>query len=240
MAAAVRQSSRTSIEEIAKKFNLQMGTVPPVAAADPLGPLGTSSELRDFLFSAQVGEDSTPMRVDRGIAIVSVTQIQPARQATLADVRVKAEGDYRNEQSTTLAKARAEELAKRVQGGETLAAASKALGFEVQTSDFLSQNDTLASLVPMHRLASAFNQPVGQTSAPLDQASNWVLYRVVERQEPNPEDLAKQKADIERQLTLAKQQMAFDAFQESLRQRLIQEGKLRINDQVVKRLSTSG
>ncbi len=240
IAAAVRESSRTSIEAIAKKFNLQVGTVPPVAAADPLGPLGTSSELRDYVFSAQIGEDSTPIRVDRGTVIASVTQIQPARPATLADVRAKVEADYRNEESTTLAKQRAEELYKRVQGGETLAAAAKALDFEVQTSEFLSQNDTLASLVPMHRLAAAFNLPIGQTSPPLDQASNWFVYEVAERQEPNPEDLAKQKADIERQLTLAKQQMAFDAFQESLRQQLSREGKLRINDQVVKRLSTAG
>jgi len=239
MAAAVRESSRTSIEVIAKKFNLQVGTVPPVAASDPLGPLGTSSELRDYVFSAQIGEDSTPIRVDRGTVVASVTQIQPARPATLADVRAKVEADYRNEESTTLTKQRAEELYKRVQGGESLAAAAKALGFEVQTSEFLSQNDTLASLVPMHRLAAAFNLPVGQTSPPLDQASNWFIYKVVERQEPNPEDLAKQKADIERQLTLAKQQMAFDAFQESLRQRLSREGKLRINDQVLKRLSTA-
>ncbi|HKM91122.1 MAG TPA: peptidyl-prolyl cis-trans isomerase [Candidatus Acidoferrales bacterium] len=240
MAAAVRESSRTSIDAIAKKFNLQVGTVPPVAAADPLGPLGTSSELRDYVFSAQIGEDSTPIRVDRGTVVVSVTQIQPARPATLADVRAKVEADYRNEESTTLAKQRAEELYKRVQGGETLAAAAKALGFEVQTSEFLAQNDTLASLLPMHRLAAAFNLPIGQTSPPLDQASNWFVYKVAERQEPNPEDLAKQKADIERQLTLAKQQMAFDAFQESLRQQLSREGKLRINDQVVKRLSTAG
>jgi len=239
MAAAVRESSRTSIEVIAKKFNLQVGTVPAVAASDPLGPLGTSSELRDYVFSAQIGEDSTPIRVDRGTVVASVTQIQPARPATLADVRAKVEADYRNEESTTLTKQRAEELYKRVQGGESLAAAAKALGFEVQTSEFLSQNDTLASLVPMHRLAAAFNLPVGQTSPPLDQASNWFIYKVVERQEPNPEDLAKQKADIERQLTLAKQQMAFDAFQESLRQRLSREGKLRINDQVLKRLSTA-
>jgi len=239
MAAAVRESSRTSIEVIAKKFNLQVGTVPAVAASDPLGPLGTSSELRDYVFSAQIGEDSTPIRVDRGTVVASVTQIQPARPATLADVRAKVEADYRNEESTTLTKQKAEELYKRVQGGESLAAAAKALGFEVQTSEFLSQNDTLASLVPMHRLAAAFNLPVGQTSPPLDQASNWFIYKVVERQEPNPEDLAKQKADIERQLTLAKQQMAFDAFQESLRQRLSREGKLRINDQVLKRLSTA-
>src|SRR5208282_6324107 len=64
MATAVRQSSRTPIEDIAKQFNLQMGTIAPVAAVDPLGPLGMSNEARDFLFSAQVGEDSTPIRTD--------------------------------------------------------------------------------------------------------------------------------------------------------------------------------
>jgi len=240
MAAAVRQSSRTPIEEIAKQFNLQVGTIAPVAAVDPLGPLGMSNEARDFLFSAQIGELSTPIRTDRGTAIVSVKEILPARAATLAEMRGKVEADYRSEQSTTLAKQRSDELYKRVQGGEALAAAAKALGFEVQTSEFLSQNDTLASLVPVHRLASAFNLPLGQAVPPLNQASNWVLCRVLERQEPNPEDLAKQKADIERQLVFSKQQMAFDAFQESLKQRLSREGMLRINDQVLRRLSASG
>jgi peptidyl-prolyl cis-trans isomerase D len=240
MAAAVRQSSRTPIEEIAKQFQLQMGTIPPVSAMDPLGPLGMSNEVRDFLFSAQVGEDSTPLRVDRGTAIVSVTEIQAARPATLAEVRAKVEADYRNEQSTTLAKQRADELYKRVQGGESLAAGAKTLSFEVQTSEFLSQNDTLASLVPMHRLAAAFNLPLGQVAQPLSQASTWLLYRVVERQEPNPDDFEKQKSDIQRQLLLSKQQMAFEAFQESLKQRLVREGKLRINEQVLRRLSSAG
>lgn len=236
MAAAVRQSSRTPIEDIAKQFNLESGTVPPVAATDPLGPLGTSNEVRDFLFNAQPGEDSTPLHVDRGTVIVSVTQIQPTRAATLAEVRSKVEADYRSGESTTLAKQKADELYKRVQGGESLEAAAKALGFEVQTSDFLSQNDPLGGLIPMHKLSAAFTLPVGQTAPPLSQATNWLVYRPVERQEPNPDDMAKQKADIERQLVFSKQQIAFDAFQESLKQRLSREGKLRINDQILKRL----
>jgi peptidyl-prolyl cis-trans isomerase D len=238
MAAAVRQSSRTPIEEIAKQFNLQVGTVPPVAATDPLGPLGMGNEPRDFIFNARQGEDSAPLHVDRGTVILSLTEIQPARQATLAEVRAKVELDYRGEQSTALAKKDVDELYKRVQGGEALPAAAKAMGFEVQTSEFLSQNESLAGLAPMRKLVLAFSLPVGQTAPPLNQALNWLLYRVVERQEPNPDDLAKQKADIERQLVAQKQQMAFDAFQESLRQRMLREGKLRVNEQVVRRLST--
>jgi len=239
MAAAERQSSRTPVEEIAKQFNLEAGTVPPVAATDPLGPLGTSNEVRDFVFSSQPGEDSSPLHVERGTVIVSVTQIQTARAATLADVRAKVEADYRGEQSTTLAKQRADEFYKKVQGGETLAGAAKALGFEVQTTEFLSQNDSLGGLTPMHKLAAAFTLPVGVTAAPISQGTNWLLYRAVERQEPNPDDLAKQKSDIERQLVFSKQQMAFDAFQESLKQRLTRDGKLRINEAVLRRFVTA-
>jgi peptidyl-prolyl cis-trans isomerase D len=192
------------------------------------------------VFGARQGEDSTPLHTDRGTVVVSVTDIQPARAATLAEVRAKVEGDYRAEQSTGLAKTDADELYKKVQGGETLAAAAKAMGFDVQTSDFLSQADTLAGLTPMRKLPQAFSLPVGQTAPPTLQALSWLVYRVVERQDPNMDDLAKQTADIERQLVATKQQMAFDAFQESLRRRLEREGKLQVNDQVVKRLATGG
>lgn len=237
MASAVRQSSRAPLEEISRQFNLQLGTVPPVAASDPLGPLGVANEVRDFLFSAQKGEDSAPIRLDRGAVIVRVTDILPAHQAALAEVRSKVEGDYRAEQSTGLARQRAEELAKEMQGGKPLAPAAKGLGLETQTSDFLARSDTLAGLSPMRKLNGAYTLPVGQTSAAIPQGMNWLLFRVVERQEPNPADLARQQNDLQRQIVQSKQQLAFEAFQDSLRQRLVKEGKLKINDQVLRRLA---
>ncbi len=240
MAGAVRQSSRTPVEEIAKQFNLETATVAPVSASDPMGTLGVSNEVRDFVFGAQQGEDSGPLHVDRGTVIVSVTQIEAARAAKLAEVRAKVEADYRSQESTTLAKQRAAELYKRVQGGETLAAAAKALGFEAQTSDFVSQNDSLVGLTPMRKLGAAFTLPVGQTAPPISQGTGWLVYRSTERQEPNPEDLAKQKADIERRLVYSKQQTAFEAFQEALKQRMIRDGKLRINEPILKRLISAG
>jgi peptidyl-prolyl cis-trans isomerase D len=239
MAAAVRQSSRAPLEDIARQFNLQLGTVPPVAASDPLGPLGVSNEVRDFLFSAQKGEDSTPIRLDRGTVIVRVTNVLPAHQAALAEVRTKVEADYRAQQSTGLARQRAEELAKRIQGGESLSGAAKALGLEVQTSDFLARNDTLAGLTQMRKLSGAYTLPVGQASPAVPLGMNWLVYRVAERQEPNPEDLAKQENELRRQIVQSKQQLAFEAFQDSLRQRLTREGKLKINDQVLRRLTGS-
>ena len=239
MAAAVRQSSRAPLEDMAKRFSLQLGTVPPVAAGDPLGPLGVSNEARDFLFSAQKGEDSSPIRLDRGTVIVRVTDIQPAHQAVLAEVRSKVEGDFRAEKSTGLARERAEEIAKRAKGGEPLAAAAKAVGLEAQNSDMLARNDTLAGLTPMRKFANAYTLPVGQTSAAVPVGTNWLIFRVAERQEPNPTELMAQQEQIRRQIVQSKQQLAFEAFQESLRQRLLREGKLKVNDQVLRRLTGS-
>ena len=91
----------------------------------------------------------------------------------------------------------------------------------------------------MRKLAAAFTVPVGRAAAPLSQGANWLIYRPVERQEPNPDDLAKQKADIERQLVFSKQQIAFDAFQESLKQRMIRDGKLKINETILRRLQAA-
>ena len=236
MASAVRQSSHTPLEDIAKQFKLQLGTVPPVSASDPLGPLGVSNELRDFIFNAQKGEDSTAMRVERGPVILRVTEILPPHQAALSEVRSKVEADYRAAQSVILAKQRAEELAKRVQGGEALPAAAKALGLEMETSDFLARGDTLAGLAPMRGLSGAFTLPIGQASPAVPIANNWLVYRVVERQEPNPDDLARQTPQIRQQLVAAKQLLAFEAFQDSLKKRLVREGKLKINDQEVRRL----
>jgi peptidyl-prolyl cis-trans isomerase D len=238
MASAIRQSNRTALEELARQFTLQAGSLPPVSATDPLGPLGNSPEVRQFIFGARPGEDSSPLRVDRGYVIVSVAEIQPARQGTLAEVRPRVDSDYRAEQSVTLARQRAEELAKRVQGGETLAAAAKALSFEVATSDLLSETDSLSGVGPMRKMGAAFTLPVGQSAPALFLGSNWVVYRVAERQEPNPLDLAKQKQQIEHSLLTSRQGMAYQAFREALKERMSREGKLHINVDVLKRLTS--
>ena len=65
-----------------------------------------------------------------------------------------------------------------------------------------------------------------------------MIYRVAQHQQPDPNDLAKQSADIQSQLLEARRNMAFDAFRKSLDTRMKQEGKLRINADNLKRLGT--
>jgi hypothetical protein len=58
----------------------------------------------------------------------------------------------------------------------------------------------------------------------------------VQHQPADPNDLAKQRSDIETQLLESRRDMAFDAFRKSLDTRMKQEGKLKINADNLKRL----
>jgi peptidyl-prolyl cis-trans isomerase D len=240
MADAVRQSDRQPIAGIAKKLNLQLGSVPPVSINDPVGDLGPSQDVSQMLFELHVGELSSPMHVDKGYVIVTPAQILPAHQATLDEVRPKVLSDYQQENSLELARARADQLAKDVQGGEALDKAAKALGLEVKTSDPFSRTGSIPDIGTADQIESAFTMSVGQVSTPKDVGGNWLVYKVVAHEAANPDDLAKQESDIKQQLLQTKQAAAFDAFKTALENRMKQEGKLTINANVVQSLTQQG
>ncbi len=239
MAAAVRQSNRQSIDAIAKKFDLQVGETPPVSASEPVGDLGDSPDLHAALFQLRPGELSAPIRLDRGYVIITVKDIVPAHRATLAEVRDKVLADYRREKSSELAQSRAEEVARRAKSGEALPQVAKALGLEVKTSDPFSRTGTVKDVGSASQLQAAFTMPIGQISAPTPLGGNWLVSRVSNRQEANPEDLAKQSTQIEQSLLQTKREAAFDAFRKGLEDRLRRDGKLAINAEVMKRLTSS-
>jgi peptidyl-prolyl cis-trans isomerase D len=248
MAAAVRQSSSQSLDQFAKSLEsadplarqcLVLGVTPPATMTEPIGDLGNSPELHDTLFRLRPGELSLPLRLDRGYAVLAVKQIEPAHPAKFAEVRDKVLADYRQEKSAELARSRAEELARRVHAGEDFAKTAKALGFEVKTSESFARTGSVAGLGPAKAVESAFAMPSGQASDAVSLGGNWVVYRVLEREQPNRDDLGKQRQAIDEQLLQQKRAAAFEAFRTALEDRMKREGKLVINQDAMKRLTST-
>jgi peptidyl-prolyl cis-trans isomerase D len=237
ISAEIRRSGRVSIDDLAKKFNLKMGQTPPLEANQPIAEVGNSPELIETIFRLRPGDDSAPIHTDKGYAVISVKEDQPAHPATLAEVRDRVLADYRREKATDLAKSRAEELAKQAKSGADLAKAAKALGLEAKTSELFSRTGSVPDLGGAAQLGSAFNLPVGQTSDAVSLGANWAVYRMLERQPANPADLAKQQQDIQQQLLDARRTMAFEAFRSSLDNRMKQQGKLKMNAENLRRIT---
>ncbi len=239
LASAIRQSDRQPLDDLAKKFNLQIVETPPVSVTQPVGDLGDSADVHRMLFDLSPGELGEPLQLDQGIVVMTVKDILPSHQGTLAEVHDQVLADYQREQSTDLAATRAADLAKQVQGGDTFDKAAKALGLDAKTSDFFARSGSIPDVGTGKQIEGAFTMDVGKVSSPLNLSGNWVVYRVVARNEPNPDDLASQRTDIQQQLLQTKQDAAYDAFRTSLENELKSEGKLVIHTDVMNRFTGS-
>ena len=237
MAAAVRQSDRQSLDELAKKFHLDVGETPAVAITDPILPLGNAPELHQVLFALHSGELSQPIQIESGFVILTVKDVLQAHQGTLAEVHDRVLADYQHEKSIDLASSRALELSKRAQSGEDFDKVAKSLDLTVKTSDAFARAGSIPDVGTAKQVSAAFKMAIGQVSAPTQTGENWIVFRTVAHDAPNMDDLAKQQNDIQQQLLQTKQNAAFDAFHTMLIQRLTKEGKLTINADAMSRVT---
>jgi peptidyl-prolyl cis-trans isomerase D len=239
LAAAVRQSDRQPLDDLAKKFNMQITETSPVSFSDAVGDLGDAPDVHRLLFDLRPGELGQPLRLDKGVVVLTVKDILPAHQGKLAEVHDKVLADYQNEQAVTLASTRAADLAKQAQAGTAFDKAAKDLGLDAKTSDFFARSGSIADVGTGKQIQGAFTLSIGKVSSPINLSGNWLVFRVVARNEPNPDDLAAQHDDIRQQLLQSKQDAAYEAFHASLEDQLAKEGKLVIHDDVLTRFTKS-
>jgi peptidyl-prolyl cis-trans isomerase D len=240
LTAAIRQSPKVSLDDLAKQFHLAVGETRPVAASDPLLELANSQEAKDAIFRARTDETSLPVRTDRGYVVLSVKSILSAHQGSLEEVRDRVITDLKREKSTEMAKSKAEELIKRVKAGEKFDMAARSLGLEPKTSDLIARDGSIPGAASGKQVSAAFNLKTDDVAVPLSLGQNWLVYRVAEKSEANLADFDKQKKQLTDELLQSKRNLAFEAFQKALDNRLKEEGKLKLMPEKLKGFGSLG
>ncbi len=245
IAEEIRRAGRPPLEDLARKYNLTLGDPPPVEPGQTLSDVGSSPEIADTIFRLRPptgtapADVSAPIRTDRGFVVISVKEVSAGHPGTLAEVRDRVLADYRRDQSSEMAKSRAEELAGRTKAGNDLAAAARSLGFEAKTSDLVLRATAIPDVGSASQLGAAFALAPGQVGDAIFLGANWVVYRVLEHQPANPADLATQRQEITQQMLQSRREMAYEAFRTSLETRLRSEGILEYNEENMRRLMNS-
>ncbi len=233
----LRQTGRPTLDVLAKQYDLPGGETRPLGVADSAPELGNAPEIMDTIFRMRVGDISQPIRTDHGFVILSLKNVLGAHQGTLAEVHDKIVADYRHEKSIDLARQRAFDLSKRGQSGEDFSKAAKALSLDVKTSDLVARDGSVTGAGTARQFLAAFNVAAGKTGDPISLGADWLVYKVVDHQQPNPDDFDKQKKDIEDQILNSKRQLAFESFRTALETEMRREGKLTYNQDVMKQLT---
>ena len=240
LSAAIRQSNKISLDDLAKQHHLVVGETRLISATDPLLELANSQDAKNAIFLLRIGELNPPVRTDRGYVVLSVKSIQPAHQGSLEETRDRVIADLKREKSAEMAKSKAEELARRVKAGEKFEAAARALGLEPKTSDPIAHDGSIPGAASGKQVAVAFHLKTGDVPAPLSLGQSWLVYRVAEKTEVNPADFDKQKKQLTEELLQSKRNLAFEAFRTALDNRLKMEGKLKLMPEKLKSFGSFG
>ena len=240
LADKVANQARTlGIEKAAAQNGLQVVTTDFVSRNDSLPGIGSSPELMEAIFSAHDKGPPDMTNIKQGYAIFEVTQIKPPATPTFEQARSRVESEFRNERASTLLAQKTQQLSDRAHAQHDLKKAAKEVGATLKTSDLVTPQSQVPDLGAMTGQASiAFTMKPGDISQPINSGSNGIVLMITERQEPSAAEFAKAKDQTRDQLLQQKRNELFALFASNVREQMEKQGKIRINQPLLKQLTT--
>jgi hypothetical protein len=214
--------------------------VQSAAQGSPIPEVGASPELDATLAGLKQGEVSPVVQVaPTKLAVAAVTNVEPSKQATLAEVEPRIRESLISTKAAQLTeqrvKATAEKL-KSLQGSGDLNAIAKAVGGEVKNTQPFTVEGAADGIGPASYLQEAFQKPVDSMIGPITLGNQVFLVKVADKQVADAAALQAARDEIVLSIKQRKAQERKELFEDGLLTRLIKEGKVKKNQDTIKRL----
>ena len=115
-------------------------------------------------------------------------------------------------------------------------AVAKSLGLEVKSSDLFTRNGSVGGNMGASYFGDAFTKPVGSIFGPINASGQTVLAKVTAKVEPEMKDFAAQRDTIISSIKQKKLEERGNLFQDSIVNKLIQQGKVKYHKDVVNQI----
>jgi peptidyl-prolyl cis-trans isomerase D len=132
-----------------------------------------------------------------------------------------------------------QELSDRARALHDLKKATREQGATLKTSDLVTRKEQVPDVGAMSGPASVvFTMKPGEISGPIDSGTSGAVLSLLNREEPSPADFQKQKDQVREQVLQQKRDQMLQLFIANLREQMEKSGKIQINQQVLKQLTT--
>jgi peptidyl-prolyl cis-trans isomerase D len=156
--------------------------------------------------------------------------VAAAHAPNFADWKTKVADDFREEKLPTLLSEKTAELAAKAKSSNDLAKAAKEVGASFKTSDLVGQAGQVPDLGQVGQIApQLFEMAPGTISGPINAQRTGVVAKIVDKQEPNADEIAKNFDRMRDQLLDERRGEAFNVFLSTILADYKKHNRIRLN-----------
>ncbi len=229
------EAAKSGLEQAAAGHNLKATTTDYVASAGPVAGLPDSAQMLQGAFAQKKGDAPRVAPARAGETVVfSTVDIHPAHAPTFAEWKGHVLDDYRQEQVPNLLQAKLTKLATRAQELHDLRKAAGEQNVPIKTSDLVGKDANVPDVGQMSGPASVvFDLPKGGITGGLNSGngSSGAVLQVLDKQEPSPEEVAKDFATRRDTLIERKRGELFGVYMGTLLEKYKAKGAIHVYQQ---------
>jgi peptidyl-prolyl cis-trans isomerase D len=224
------EALKNGLEKTAAAHHLELVTTPPLGVQGVIAALPDGSKVIAQAFQSKQGDPPQAAPTGEGYAIFQVTGIAAAHAPKFEDWKSHILDDYRDQVLPPLLSLATHKLADKAKAYNDLARAAKEAGATLKTSELVGPSDQVPDLGPVEQAApQLFDLTVGQISGPIDAQRTGVVAKLVDKQEPTADEMAKNLDQMREQLLDQRRQEAFSVFLSSVMDDYKKQGRIRVN-----------
>jgi peptidyl-prolyl cis-trans isomerase D len=207
------EAAKNGLAKTAAAHHLEVVTTPSINAQGTIAGLPDGGPVVAKAFAAKPNSDPVFAPSGEGYAILQVTNVTPAHAPTFAEWKDKVAKDYADERLPQLLTEETKELDDKAKASGDLAKAAKEVGATVKTSDLVGESGQVPDLGQVGAVApDLFNLNVGQISGPINAQRTGVVARLIDKQEPTADEIAKNLDQTRDQVLDQRREEVFGIF----------------------------
>jgi parvulin-like peptidyl-prolyl isomerase len=228
-------------EKVAAQYGMQLVPVDNIAPDVTIPEIGQNTDFALSIANLKQGEVSQPVALPGNkLALAVVTAVIPARPQTLDEAKDAIREAITSTRLNRLVADKAAELTSKAKSmGGDLEKAAKSMGLEVKATDDFGRTGTVEGLGTATYLQDGFRTPDGGLFGPIAIPDGQVVAKVIHHVAPDMAQLDAQRNQIRDDLKSQKARDRNSLFEAGVRDMLIKQGKLKVNQQVLNRLIAS-
>jgi len=228
--ALTSEAIKNGLEKTAAAHHLEVVNSPLFNSKGVIAALPDGSQLIAKAFESKQGDPPQSAETGEGYAIFQVTGIAEAHAPVFADWKSKVLEEYRNQQIRVLLAQKTKELADKAKSLNDLTKAAKGVGAALKSSDLVDETGQVPDFGQVGQLApQLFDLKVGDISGPISAGRTGVVAKLLEKQEPSAEEIAKNFDQTRDQIREERQSEAFSVFMGEIMNNYTKNKRIQMN-----------